>query len=85
MAWALLALATTGRALRGCVGKWVERALGLPRLSSSTFLSPSTFPEPPELTPAAVRVAESADVLVVIFEHCGLRRRTTLQRVCWRC
>ena len=31
---------------------------------------------------AAVRVAESADVLEVIFEHCGLLHLDTLKCVC---
>jgi len=35
-----------------------------------------------ELASAAGRVAENADVMEVIFEHCGLPRLDTLQRVC---
>ena len=35
-----------------------------------------------DMPPAAERVAESGDVLEVIFEHCGLQRLDTLMRVC---
>ena len=41
----------------------------------------NSFPETPEL-PASVRVADSSDVLEIIFEHCGLLFLDTLQLVC---